>query len=69
MAYLIARTNLLEFSKFLLSIIKFLLWLFQENGFLFQAKICLGRFLVLVKSGLSDGQVKYCLKEVIFYLF
>ena len=22
-----------------------------------------------VKSGLSDGQVKYCLKEVIFYLF
>ena len=49
MAYLTARTNLLESSKFLLKIIKFLLWLLQENDFLFQAKICLGRFLVSKK--------------------
>ena len=49
MAYLTAKTNLLESRKFLLSIIKFLLWLFPENDFLFQAKICLGRFLVSKK--------------------
>ena len=23
----------------------------------------------LIKSGLSDGEVKYCIKEVVFYLF
>ena len=52
MAYLTARTNLLESSKFLLSIRKFLLRLFQENDFLFQAKICFGRFLAS-KKGLT----------------
>ena len=38
--------NLLESSKFLLSITKFLLWLFQEKDFSYQAKKCLGRFLI-----------------------
>ena len=46
---LTVRTNLLESSKFLLSIRKFLLPLFQENDFLFQAEICPGRFLVSKK--------------------
>ena len=40
------RKNLLESSKFLLSITKFLLWLFQEKDFSYQAKKCLGRFLI-----------------------
>ena len=49
MAYLKVRKNFLESSKFLLSIRKFFLWLFQAKDFLFQAKICLGRFLVSKK--------------------
>ena len=69
MAYLTARTNLLESSKFLLNIIKFLLWLFQENDFLYFKQKYAQEDPWLVKSGLSDGQEKYCLKEVIFYLF
>ena len=46
MPYLTVRKNLLEPSKSLVSIRKFLLWLFQEKDFLFQAKIHLGRILV-----------------------
>ena len=79
MAYLKVIKNFLESSKLLLSRRKLFLWLFQEN-FLFQAdnillgiflvgkNICLGRFFV-GNSGVSDGQVKYCLKEQIFNLF
>ena len=78
MAYLKVIKNFLESSKLLLSRRKLFLWLFQEN-FLFQADICLGIFLVgkniclgrflVGNSGVSDGQVKYCLKEQIFNLF
>ena len=46
MAYFTVRKNLLESSKFLPSLTKFLL-LFQKKDFLFQAKVCLGRFFVI----------------------
>ena len=79
MAYLKVIKNFLESSKLLLSRRKLFLWLFQEKYFLFQADICLGTFLVgkniclgrflVGNSGVSDGQVKYCLKEQIFNLF
>ena len=49
MAYFTVRKNFLESRKRLLSITKFLLCLFQEKDFLFQTKICLGRFLVSKK--------------------
>ena len=69
MAYLAVRKNLIESSKSSLRTAKFLLWLFQVKDFVFQAKICL-KDSWSIKSGLfEDGQVRYWLEEVTFYLF
>ena len=68
MAFLTVRKNLLESSKFLLSIRKFLLRLFQEKDFLFQAKICFGRFFVS-KKWLIWRTSKILLEKVSFTCF